>query len=385
MTANPAYDYVIAGGGLQGCLLLASLRHHQPHANVAIIDRQDQLCGNHTWSFHRSDLTPSTWGWFSELVDKLWPGYEVRFDNHVQKLNLGYGTILSHKLRQKIETHTDVQRIVGSIEHLTTQHVVLDGGKTIRGTVVLDCRGLEKSKTVSQRCGFQKFVGVEVELDRDWISANPCIMDDAVDQADGFRFIYSLPFTSRRVLFEDTRFSNSPDLNPADCIDTIRDYLRRRGYEHFEIQRQESGCLPMPYRRTKYGKLGSENAVGYRGGFFHAATGFSIPLAANLADRIAASSPSETANVIRSFRAENRFQHSFSLWLNRMLFQLVTPTKRTAILRRFYRLPDASIERFYAHRFQATDAMRLIFGRPPAGLTPVRFLKSFWEKPCPAL
>jgi lycopene beta-cyclase len=382
MVANHQYDYVIAGGGLQGCLLLTAIQHHQPTASVAVVDRQDQLCGNHTWSFHRTDLSESTWRWFSELVDKLWPGYEVRFGGESQQRSLVYGTILSHQLRDKIERHAKFDRFIGSVAEVTSQRVTIDTGKTITGTAVLDCRGQQRTDLTSPRGGFQKFVGIEVELDRDWSSANPCIMDDDVDQADGFRFIYSLPFTSRRVLFEDTRFSNSAELNQEDCLLTIRNYLRRRGYKQFQILRQESGCLPMPYRRSK---IPSPNAVGYRGDFFHAATGFSIPLAANLADRVGASPASESADVIRAFREENRFQHSFSLWLNRMLFQLVSPGRRAGIFKRFYRLPDSSIERFYAHRFVATDAMRLIFGRPPAGLTPVRFLKSFWEKPCPAL
>lgn len=382
MVVDHQYDYVIAGGGLQGCLLLAAIQHHQPDASVAVIDRQEELCGNHTWSFHRSDLSDSTWRWFSELVDKLWLSYEVRFGGESQKRSLGYGTIFSHKLRDKIEQRANFDRIIGSVAEVTSHCVTIETGETITGTAVLDCRGQCRTDSNSPRGGFQKFVGIEVELDRDWNSANPCIMDDDVDQADGFRFIYSLPFTSRRVLFEDTRFSNSAELNQEDCLLTIRDYLLRRGYEQFQILRQESGCLPMPYERRK---ITSPNAVGYRGGFFHAATGFSIPLAANLADRLASSPARQPADVIHAFREENRFQHTFSLWLNRMLFQLVAPRRRSGIFKRFYRLPDSSIERFYAHRFVGTDAMRLIFGRPPAGLTPVRFLKSFWERPCPAL
>ena len=66
-----------------------------------------------------------------------------------------------------------------------------------------------------------------------------------------------------------------------------------------------------------------------------------------------------------------------------MLFRMVQPNKRWQIFRRFYRvLPEKSIERFYAHRFHQLDAMRLVFGVPPQGLTPIRFFDSFRARPC---
>ena len=48
-TIAPTFDYVIVGGGLQGCLLAHALAWHRPEAAVLILERADQLCGNHTW------------------------------------------------------------------------------------------------------------------------------------------------------------------------------------------------------------------------------------------------------------------------------------------------------------------------------------------------
>lgn len=51
------FDYVIAGGGLQAGLLVLALRHREPTATIAVVERADTLGGNHTWSFHEADST----------------------------------------------------------------------------------------------------------------------------------------------------------------------------------------------------------------------------------------------------------------------------------------------------------------------------------------
>ena len=49
------FDYVLVGGGLQSGLLALAIRHHHPDARVALIERERQIGGNHTWSFHLGD------------------------------------------------------------------------------------------------------------------------------------------------------------------------------------------------------------------------------------------------------------------------------------------------------------------------------------------
>ena len=56
MTSAPEFDYGIVGGGLQGCLLAHALAWHRPEATVLLLEQADDLCGNHTWSFHETDI-----------------------------------------------------------------------------------------------------------------------------------------------------------------------------------------------------------------------------------------------------------------------------------------------------------------------------------------
>ncbi|MEM9411190.1 MAG: lycopene beta-cyclase CrtY [Planctomycetota bacterium] len=379
------FDFIIVGGGLQGCLATHAIAHYQPEASLLLVEKNQNLCGNHTWSFLETDVNPESLEWFEKLIDKTWSRHHVKLGGQTRHIQVGYRSIFSSSLARKTETlvesHENISICRDYATEVSNRSLRISTGQTMVGQAVLDCRGLANEFEKYLGCGFQKFVGFEIELTKDWLSDNPCLMDDDTDQSDGFRFVYALPFSRRRILLEDTCFSNDPSLIQQDCLATIDAYLCKKGYQDYRILGKESGCLPMPWSNSK---LVKQNALGYRGEFFHPATGYSLPLAVNLAQKIAQQSPSLSVQAIHAFRKENRFQSVFSRLLNRMLFRLIEPKHRAGIFHRFYQvMPDDAICRFYGHRFSVRDVARLIVGRLPSGLTPIRFFRSFREKPCP--
>ena len=70
-------------------------------------------------------------------------------------------------------------------------------------------------------------------------------MDATVAQFDGYRFVYTLPFGPRRVLVEDTYFSDASDLFADSVRELVLDYARVQGWQVASIGRQETGVLPM--------------------------------------------------------------------------------------------------------------------------------------------
>ena len=92
------------------------------------------------------------------------------------------------------------------------------------------------------------------------------------------------------------------------------------------------------------------------------------------------------ADDLAAAAAGDSLRRGFSRFLNRLLFCLVTPRDRWKIFRRFYRvLSEERIARFYAHRFTISDAARIVIGRPPSGLAPLRFARSFLSPSGPGL
>ncbi len=103
-------------------------------------------------------------------------------------------------------------------------------------------------------------------------------------------------------------------------------------------------------------------------------------MAVAFADAIASGPLESAADRIQRLAEQHRWRSRYSRFLNRLLFRLVAPAQRYRIFQRFYRvLSDASIERFFSHRFTLTDAIRIVVGCPPTlvGLRPIQFLRSF--------
>jgi lycopene beta-cyclase len=185
------------------------------------------------------------------------------------------------------------------------------------------------------------------------------------------------------VLLEYTRFHEEPSCDEARAASLISARLAEANAGTAKLIRTEHGCLPMPYAVAARRETPSP-AGGYAGGWYHAATGYSMPLAVRFAELVAQTSPDLVAEEVASAAAEDRLRRGFARFLNRLLFCLVRTEDRWKIFRRFYRvLPEARIARFYAHRFTFTDAARIMIGWPPSGLAPIRFARSFVSLPGP--
>jgi len=392
MTPTPEFEYAIVGGGLQGCLLAHALAWHRPQASVLLVERAGDLCGNHTWSFHETDVAPEARGWFDQLVTHRWPGYRVRFPGLSRRVSIPYASITSDRLRDATRslaaggggaarTGRLVVRTGESCEILTPTAVRLGGTVDVSCRVALDCRGRAGSVESRAGAGYQTFIGHEYETGGRWPAAEPTVMDVPVDQACGFEFLYELPLGPGRVLLEYTRFHEDPTCDDARAAALISKRLIEAGAGSATLLRTERGCLPMPYARAT-GRAGPSPAGGYAGGWYHAATGYSMPLAVRFAEIVARSSPDQVAAEVAAAAASDRPRRGFARFLNRLLFCLVRAEDRWKIFRRFYRvLPEERISRFYAHRFTVTDAARIVIGRPPMGLAPIRFASSFISLP----
>ncbi len=379
------FDYLIAGGGLQAGLLVLALRHRQPTARIALIERADRLGGNHTWSFHETDVPAGAWPVIRPLITASWPAYRVRFPGLQRIVRSPYHSIVSDRfdavIRAAVELPGSMLRLGAEVSSLTTNGVTLADGTEYRGRCVIDARG---SAGIAEPCGWQTFLGLEVELDSPWPDELPTIMDATVPQDDGYRFVYVLPLSPTRVLVEETYFADSPALNRDQLRERVGDYLRTAGFNSWRVLREESGALPMPWS----GRTPTPVAplqTGAAGGWFHPATGYSFPVALRLALAIAAVEPEQATHAATSLARRLGWRLRFARSLNRLLFRAVRPANRWRVFRRLYRsLPDTTLARFYSMEFSAVDAARILVGQPPP-IDPIRLITRPEVWSCPPL
>ena len=368
-------DHVIVGGGLAGGLIALALANAGRGAQVTLIEREPRLGGNHTWSFHLTDLGDGERELVAPLVVRQWEQQEVRFPGHHRVLESGYATVTSDRFAEVITS-----RLVGAgvrllldrrVAGVGSSLVRLEDESLVRGRLVIDARGPDS--VTPARAGYQKFVGLELALRSDGPWTRPLLMDATVSQTDGFRFVYLLPFSARRVLVEDTVYSGSPLLDTFEIERRILAYAAAHGGTVSRVLRREAGVLPLPLDGEidlPRAGAGAPLAVGYRGGFLHPVTGYSLPLAARVALAIArARTPEETLAAVRAVARHLEPQRRFGQLLNRLLFEAMPPAARWTAFERFYRLPETTIARFYASASTWGDRARILIGRPPAGLS----------------
>ncbi|MET0791546.1 MAG: lycopene beta-cyclase CrtY, partial [Polyangiaceae bacterium] len=373
LVAMDPFDYLLVGGGLQNALIALAVLRRDPGARVGLIERGATLGGNHLWCFHGLDLSEAGQELVAPLVVQRWDGYAVRFPSFERRLDTPYAAVSSERVAEHLAgvfaDHPRSQLLLGrSAEQVLAHSVVLDRGEELQARVVIDARGPE-AHSGEHVIGYQKFVGLELELEQPTTLTEPIVMDATVRQEDGFRFVYALPLSPTRVLIEDTYFADGPELDVPLLRTRALSYAHDLGLAIASIGREETGVLPLPSAAAPT-RASSPWRAGYAGGWFHPTTGYSFPIAARLALHVASTTPETLFNAAyRALASEHARQQRFACLLNRLLFQAVPADARRNVLERFYKLPEPSIARFYALSSSAFDRARIVCGRPPSGLS----------------
>jgi lycopene beta-cyclase len=360
----------LVGGGLANSLIALALMEMRPEVEFILLEKDEILGGNHTWSFFNADVGPGILPWLAPLITCRWSAYEVRFPRRRRRLNSPYASIRSAQLDAVLRPRLGSRGIFGAdVVRLTPTEVELADGRVFEADVVIDGRGPRHAPELV--IGFQKFFGQVVRLGKPHGLKHPIIMDATVQQIDGYRFVYVLPLDDHRLLIEDTRYSDGPVVEPKDFKAEIAAYAEKQGWVIAAIEDEEIGVLPVALEgdiEAYWKNIGSIPQSGLRAALFHPTTGYSLPDAVRLAEAIAAApsfSPEDIGPMIR--------RRSIDLWnsrgiyrlCNRMVFRAGLPSQRFKIFQRFYGLSHGLIRRFYAAELNRWDRTRILVGKPP--------------------
>lgn len=360
---------IIVGAGLSGLMTAWRCLDVNPDLQVLVIEASDRIAGDHTWSFNLTDVAPELRAWIKPFIAYQWDRYDVKFPKRERTLDIPYCTGNSDTLRACVAPHIKSGRL--QIQTRTTW-----SGEDASQPVIY-ATGFERRD--DEIPGWQKFVGRVIKTNEPHGLDHPVIMDATVEQIDGYRFIYLLPFSETELLVEDTYFSDTPHLSENEITSRLEDYIQAKGWGDHTLLRTEKGVLPMMMATDRND---SRPSIGLAGGFAVAATGFTVPHAVEMSDRIAQIISAEGINAVEGsveiLRQEHISRERYPRLLNRMFFRAASPEKRYTILQRFYGFKEGLIKRFYRNGLTRRDKARILIGKPPVPVT--KALYNFSEK-----
>ena len=364
---------IIVGGGLAGSLAALAIAERRPDVPLLLVEAGDCFGGNHVWSYFDGDVAGNEQALVEAMKPIRWPSHSVRFPGRNRALGFGYNSVHSGGLDALVRARLAPSqwKLGAAVTALAADGITLDDGTSIAASGVIDARGPD-GPMPGIELAWQKFVGVEYDAPGHGLAA-PIIMDATVDQAEGYRFVYSLPFSTDRLLVEDTYYTNGATLDAATLGDRITDYVAAQGWTGTPV-REETGILPILLGGDPdlfWPAADPVARLGLKGGFFHPTTGYSLPQAA--ANAIAlAMLPDLSGQLIATWTRARFVVHwhrgGFYRLLNRLLFRAARPEERVKVFTHFYRLDEALVARFYAGRLTALDKLRILTGKPPVPL-----------------
>ena len=372
MASTHRCNVAIVGAGLAGGLIALALAERRPGLEIRLIDGAGSVGGNHLWSFFDHDIAREDRWLVEPLIVHRWDSYNVRFPRHGRTIAARYNSIESDRLDAVVRKRLPERALMLGRKVLAASAtaVVFADGDRIEADGVIDCRGPGDVSHLVM--GWQKFIGQELVLTDTHDAPRPMVMDASVEQIDGYRFVYCLPFAPDRMFVEDTYYSDTPDIDDRALDARIAAYAAARGWQVERVARAERGALPVVWGGDfeSYWLSGGRGVAkaGMRAGLFHPLTGYSLPDAVRTASMLA-----RARDYAGAALHETTHAHAAATWASRgfyrmltaMLFRAADPADRWRVLERFYRLDAGLIGRFYAGQSTIFDKARVLTGKPP--------------------
>ena len=279
------FDYIITGSGASGLILAYRMAKDAffDQKSILLIDKEQKTANDRTWCFWEKGV-----GEWDAILEKSWNKISFKSNRYSDTIDINpyvYKMIRSSQLYQKIlkelqtkSNITIVQDEVLNISHKTHNASVLTQKTEYHGKKVLNSILFDQEYKHQRTYPVlkQHFLGWFVETEEAQFDASVAtFMDFTVAQENNTRFMYVLPESSRRALFEYTLFSEKL-LSNEEYEAEIAAYLKEKGIENYKIIEKEQGVIPMTC--YKFWKHNSDHVlnIGTAGGWSKASTGYTF-------------------------------------------------------------------------------------------------------------
>lgn len=284
MKIDKKYDYIICGGGASGLLLSYSILSDEYFKNkkVLLVEKDEKKINNKTFCFWDDKKTI-----LDKIVEKEWSHAEFIDESYNSSFNLlpyKYKMIRSDKLytflKNKIDKASNFEYLNAEISNISNNQN-LNFIETSKG--IFESQIIFSSIYNPKEYSFKKFplikqhfLGWVIETNDIEFEDNKFrFMDFSVKQHNEIRFMYVLPYSKTKALYEYTFFGGEV-LKDKDYEKEIKSYLKDQGINSYKILEKEKGIIPMTC--YPFFKRNTDNflSIGTAGGWTKPSTGYTI-------------------------------------------------------------------------------------------------------------
>jgi len=374
------YDYIITGSGASGLMLAYRMANDSffDNSSILIIDKEKKNSDDRTWCFWENGE-----GEWDELLHKSWD--KILFESNTYKNTIplqsyAYKMLRSgvfyYKLWNFINTKNNIRFIEDTVVNIEGSE---DGAivETLKSkyftTKLLNSIDLNKKYTLQKKYPvlLQHFCGWFIETDKiSFDDSTATFMDFTVDQKRNTRFMYVLPISPNKALFEYTLFSKEV-LTKEEYESELLKYLAIKSITEYTITEIEQGVIPMT--SYKFWEQNSKNIlhIGTVGGWTKASTGYTFKNTSKKTIQLIAFLKAE--NDFTNFRKKTRFW-----WYDLLLIDVLSShnhlgSKLFSTL--FKRNSLKNVFRFLDEETIFIEDLRIMLSMPP-----LRFIKALFRR-----
>ena len=281
MAASNDVDLLIIGGGCAGLSLARMLARYRSSARTLVVEPRSDYSEDRTWCFWQTDQHR-----FRHLVSRTWDAW--RFSTQAGTVIQPGNGVVRYQCLRSIDFYEDALEVISGAQRVELETGVTATSVTpsdkgfkvetsagpVQARYVVDTR--PSMHEACDRDGFwQAFTGAEVVTDSDAFDPGMVgLMDNMSTDEYGLRFTYTLPFSPRCALIEETRFTHR-SVSSAELQRGLQETLASLPGET-ETLRTESGRLPMVVRRANDDMPTGLVTAGIGGGAVRASTGYAF-------------------------------------------------------------------------------------------------------------
>ncbi len=374
------YDYIISGSGASGLMLAYRMANdaYFDNSSILIIDKEKKDTNDRTWCFWENDA-----GEWDQIVCKTWN--RVLFDSHSFKDEIAltsytYKMIRSADFYQKLWSVVTrkkniyiVQDTVVTLKNKEDKVVVYTTNNEFETLKLIN--SIDFDKTYSKQSKFpvllQHFRGWFIETEEDIFDDGVAtFMDFTVKQHHNTRFMYVLPLTPKKALFEYTLFSDSV-LSKEEYEQEIENYLEKKSIRNYKITEKEQGIIPMT--SYKFWTHNSKNIlnIGTIGGWTKASTGFTFKNTTKKTVEVI--DFLKTQNDFTNFRKKTRFW-----WYDLLLLDVLSKHNQIGskiFSKLFQRNSVKKVFAFLDEETSFIEDLRIMLSMPP-----LRFIVALFKR-----